>query len=107
MATLSVADRTRVWRGLMRRWSDTRTSCGATKYNLYNPSLDTGAIADIDDWVENHQGTTSADTIGMNGALSAPMRTILIAEQKTDILIGVVSMRRGIEYLKSIFGEVD
>lgn len=107
MAELSVQDRTRVWRGLMRRWSTDRVPCGFTKLDLYNPQANTGAIASVDAWVDTHQGNTTPDNVGMNGALSVPMRSALSAEQKTDILIAVVAMRRGIEYLRSVFGEVD
>lgn len=88
MADLSVADRTRIWRGLMRRWSNDRVPCGFTKTALYNPANNTGAIASVDTWVDTHQGNTTPDSVGMNGALA-------------------VAMRRGIEYLKSVFGEVD
>lgn len=107
MANLSIADRTRIWRGLMRRWSSDRVSCGFTKLDLYNPQTNTGAIASVDTWVDTHQGNTTPDNIGMNGSLSVAMRGALSAEQKTDILIAVVAMRRGIEYLKSVFGEMD
>lgn len=107
MADLSVADRTRIWRGLMRRWSNDRLPCGFTKTALYNPANNTGAIASVDTWVDTHQGNTTADNVGMNGALVVAMRTAMSAEQKTDVLIAVVAMRRGIDYLKSVFGEVD
>lgn len=107
MAVLSVADRTRIWRGLMRRWSNDGQACAFVKNDLYNPGNNTGAIAAIDDWVEGHQGNTAADTVGNNGALSVPMRAALAAEQKTDLLIAVAAMRRGLAYLKSVFGEVD
>jgi hypothetical protein len=107
MAVLSIADRTRIWRGLMRRWSNERVPCGFTKFDLYNPSSDTGAIANVDAWVDTHQGNTTPDNVGMNGALVSTMRTALSAEQKTDILIAVAAMRRGVDYLRSVFGEVD
>ena len=107
MAALSVADRTRIWRGLMRRWSADATPCAFLKGALYNPSNNTGAIAGVDDWVDTHQGNTTPDNVGMNGALTAGMRTAMTAEQKTDLLIAVVAMRRGLPYLKSVFGEVD
>lgn len=90
----------------MRRWSNDRVPCGFTKFDLYNPQADTGAIADIDEWIDTHQGTTG-DTVGANGSLEVGMRSALSADQKTDILIGVVAMRRGIDYLRSVFGEVD
>ena len=107
MAELSVADRTRIWRGLMRRWSNNRTSCAFTKFELYNPNNNTGAIADLDTWVDTHSGNTTPDTVGLNGALPVGMRTAMSVEQKSDLLIGIVAMRRGLIYLKSVFGEVD
>lgn len=107
MAAMSVADRSRVWRGLMRRWSRDRTTTAFLKGALYNPTNNTGAVAGVDDWVDTHGGTTTPDTVGMNGSLTAAMRTAMTAEQKTDLLIAVAAMRRGIGYLKSVFGEVD
>lgn len=107
MATLSVADRTRVWRGLMRRWSADRTPCAATKGQLYNPTANTGAVADVDAWIDGRTGNTAPDTVGFNGALAVAIRTALTADQKTDLLIAVAAMRRGLAYLQSVFGEVD
>lgn len=107
MAELSVGDRTKIWRGLMRRWSKDRVVCSFGKYDLYNPSANTGAIAGVDAWVDTHSGNTTSDNVGMNGSLAVAMRSALSAEQKTDILIAVVAMRRDIEYMKSVFGEVD
>ena len=107
MALLSIADRTRVWRGLMRRWSADLTTCAFSKLDLYNPTANTGAIADTDGWQDTHSGNTSADTVGYNGSLTVAMRTALTANQKTDVFLAVAAMRRGIDYLKSVFGEVD
>jgi hypothetical protein len=107
MANMSVADRARVWRGLMRRWSRDGVSCAFLKDALYSPQADTGAVADIDTWVDTHSANTAADTVGVNGALSVAMRSALSVEQKSDLLIAVVAMRRGIDYLRSVFGEVD
>lgn len=107
MASMPVADRTRVWRGLMRRWSADHVTCAFNNGQLYNPLNDTGAVADVDVWVDTHGGVTAPDTVGMNGALTVAMRSALSAEQKTDLLIAVVAMRRGIAYLRSVFGEVD
>ena len=75
MAALSIQDRTRVWRGLMRYWSqlpasDPDKQVAATKYELYNPPADTGMIADLDTWLDAHNGNISADTVGANGAIN-------------------------------------
>jgi len=92
----------------MRRWSKDGALCNFTKQALYNPQTDTGAIASVDTWIDTHQGNTTLDNIGMNGSLSIAMRSALSAEQKTDILIAIAAMRRGAEYLRSVFGqEVD
>ena len=107
MALLAVADRTRVWRGLMRRWSNDRTSCAFNKNDLYNPATDTGAIVNTDTWIENHQGLTSADTVGFNGALTVAMRAAMTINQKTDMFLATAAMRRGLEYLRSVFGDID
>lgn len=107
MAAMSVADRTRVWRGLMRRWSADAVACAFLKQALYNPADNTGAVADVDNWVDTHGGTTTPDSVGLNGALAVAMRSAMSANQKSDLLIAVVAMRRGIDYLKSVFGEVD
>ena len=107
MALLAVADRTRVWRGLMRRWSNDRTSCAFNKNDLYNPATDTGAIADTDGWIDTHGGNTTADNIGFNGALTVAMRAAMTINQKTDMFLATAAMRRGLEYLRSVFGDID
>lgn len=107
MADMSILDRTRVYRGLMRRWSKDNVPCSFTKTQLYSPSTNTGAVAAVDTWVDTHQGTATTDNVGMNGALTAQMRTALSAEQKTDLMIAILAMRRGLSYLVSVFGEVD
>lgn len=73
MAALSVQDRARIWRGLMRRWSRDGTVCAFQKYDLYNPTANTGAVANVDDWVDTHSGNTTPDTVGLNGALAVAM----------------------------------
>lgn len=105
MAALNVSDRTRIWRGLMRYWSalppsDADKSVSATKFELYNPSNDTGCIADIDNWVDTHGGTT-ADTVGANGAINVSYRSKFTTGQKAIILVAVVCMRTGNEAILS------
>jgi len=108
MALLSIADRTRVWRGLMRRWSRDRIDpCNFLKNALYDPVANTGAVADTDAWQDTHAGNVSADTVGFNGSLSIAMRAAMILNQKTDLFLAVAAMRRGLEYVRSVFGEVD
>lgn len=107
MAVLSIADRTRIWRGLMRRWSRDGVVCSFLKSDLYNPANNTGAIADVDNWRDSHAGNVAPDTVGFNGALAVAMRSALSATQKTDILIADAAMVQGVDYLKSVYGEVD
>lgn len=91
----------------MRRWSRDGVDCGFGKGQLYNPLTDTGAVADVDVWVDTHGGNTTPDNVGLNGALAVAMRAALSVNQKTDLLIAVAAMRRGIGYLRSVFGEVE
>ena len=107
MALLSIADRTRVWRGLQRRWSNDLTSCAFTKLDLYNPTLNTGAIADTDSWIDTHGGNTTPDNVGFNGSLTVAMRAAMTVNQKTDMFLATAAMRRGIDYLRSVFGDID
>ena len=107
MALLSVSDRTRVWKGLMRRWSNDLTSCAFTKLDLYNPTLNTGAIADTDSWIDTHGGNTTPDNVGFNGSLTVAMRAAMTVNQKTDMFLATAAMRRGIDYLRSVFGDID
>ena len=109
MAALSIADRTRVWRGLMRRWShpDSVQTAPFTKFDLYNPTTNTGAIANTDDWIDAHGGNTTADNIGFNGALAVNMRTGLTLAMKTEIFVAVAAMRVSTEFARRLLGEVD
>ena len=95
MAALAIADRTRILRGLMRYWSapDTRQSAPFSKFDLYNPVANTGAVA---------------DTVGFNGALAANMRTGLTLQMKGELFVAIALARTGnIELLRRVFGEVD
>jgi hypothetical protein len=109
MAALSIADRTRIWRGLMRRWShpDSRQTCAFTKFDLYNPTANTGAIADTDNWIDTHGGNTAPDTVGFNGALTVAMRAALTLAMKTEMFVAVAAMRVSPEFARRLLGEVD
>ena len=91
----------------MRRWSNDRTSCAFTKLDLYSPITNTGAIVDTDSWIDTHGGNTTADNIGFNGALTVAMRAAMTIDQKTDMFLATAAMRRGLEYLRSVFGDID
>jgi hypothetical protein len=107
MATLSIADRTRIWRGLMRKWSSERALCPFPKFDLYNPTANTGSVATTDDWIDAHGSNVSPDTIGYNGSLIVAMRSALSADMKTDLFLAVAAMRRGGDYIRRLLGEVD
>lgn len=100
MAALSVSDRSKIWRGLMRYWSnlpsgDTDKGVSASKFELYNPTNDTGCIADIDNWIDTHSGNTSSDTVGANGAINSSYRSKFTVGQKGLIVMAVAAMRTG------------
>lgn len=109
MANLTVAQRTQIWRGLMRYVSRTPslTVAGLTKFDLYDPTTDTGAIADTDTWCDTHAGNTSPDTVGLNGALQAPFKTTASAALKTLVSCAVASMRVSPAFARQILGEID
>lgn len=104
---LTVAERTQVWRGVMRWLSANRDPCAALKTEIYNPAANTGLVADLDDWIETHQGLTSPDTVGINGGINASYRNTFTAQQKTLVFCGIAAMRQGAAFARSIFGEID
>jgi hypothetical protein len=93
MAVLSTADRTKVWRGVMRHWSNTGEVVEAIKTEIYNVSNDTGAIADLDSWLDTHGSTTAPDTVGANGALNSSYRNKFTASQKATLVAVLAAMR--------------
>lgn len=92
MAALSVQDRTRIWRGLMRKWSKEGVTLSFTKYALYDPIANTGAVADVDNWLDARAGLTG-DTVGYNGCFAANMRAALNTSQKAFMLCVVAACR--------------
>lgn len=111
MANLSVAIRTQIWRGSMRYWSDLPADdvdkpINATKFELYNPSNNTGMIADIDAWIDTHTGNTTDDNVGLNGAINASYRTKFSVGQKGFIVMAVAAARTGnLDILKRAIGK--
>lgn len=103
MATLSVADRTKLWRGMMRIMSRNDESFpwtgDLTKFDLYDPSTDTGAIDAIDDWIEANQAA-------INQALAENFRTGASAEVKTLLFCAVAAMRISPEFARLLFGDM-
>jgi hypothetical protein len=95
MAPLSVVARTKIAKGLLRWWSKRFVevpSSGITKYAIYDPGTDTGAVAETDDWIDDHAGNVG-DTVGYNGALSQPFRGAVSAEIKSELFLIVAAVR--------------
>lgn len=109
MAALSTQDRTRIFRGLMRYWSAQRDPVAViSKNDLYNPSNNTGAVADADNWADTHGGNTTVDNVGFNGALAAVVRNNLSTSQKGILFMAVVAARTGnMTFVRQLLGEVD
>lgn len=96
MAILSAADRTRIWRGLMRYWSGTREPIAViTKADLQ------AAVDATDGWIDTNAAA-------YNLALPLAARTNLSATQKTLLFCAVSLARTGdLSLLRRIVGEVD
>lgn len=113
MAALSTQDRTRVWRGLMRYWSnlpagDADKPVSASKYELYDPNANTGMLADMDDWADARSGNTAPNTTGLNGAINASYRNKFTTGQKGVAFAAIVLARTGnMELLRMVLGVLD
>lgn len=95
MAELSTQDRQRVWRGLMRWWSNLREALGSfSKQDLRD------AVNATDAWIEANQGS-------YNAALPQPFRGEATLIQKTILFCAVALARVDIPMLRRVFGEVD
>lgn len=98
MAYLSTEDRQRIWRGLMRYWSNIREILGAFSKN---DLLD--AVVATDEWIDDNQ-------TGFNTALPEPFKTEATQVQKTLLFCAVALMRvdPGVAaLLRRVFGEVE
>lgn len=94
MAELSIEDRIRVWRGLMRYWSNIRSNLALSKADLQ------AAIDATDTWIEANQAA-------YNQALPAAARDGLSLVQKTTLFCAVAAMRVSLAFARALFGEVD
>lgn len=94
MPELSDTDRMRIWRGLMRWWSNLRESLALTKPELR------AAIDATDTWIDDNQA-------GYNAALPSAARTNLTLAQKTLLFCAVALARVSIGVLRHLLGEVD
>jgi len=108
MAALPVETRTLLWQKLMQWWSRHEHAveqpfAGITKADVYNPIANTGLIAQVDDWMDSHQGNT-CDTTGANGAIQEPCKSGLTTSTKGFVLACIVLARYNPEMAKQILG---
>lgn len=80
MALLDATDRQRIWRGLMRYWSN------IWEATPYNKAALLDAVAATDAWIEGNQ-------VSYNAALPNPFKSNATAEQKTLLFCAVALMR--------------
>lgn len=95
MATLSEQDRQRIWRGLMRYWSNLRVPISSLNKNELRNAVDA-----TDNWIESNQGS-------FNNALPEPAKSNLSQAQKTLLFCVVALARISIPFLRKVLGEVD
>lgn len=92
---LGETDRMRVWRGLMRWWSNLWETLGAlSKQDLRD------AVNATDTWIDDNQ-------VAYNAALPVAARTALTLAQKTLLFCAVALARVDVPILRRVFGEVD
>lgn len=106
MAVLTAGVRKKVWAGLMRYEGFKEDGQPYSKLDLYNPSANSGAVADTDVWIDGNEGNTSTNT-GFNSALQAPIKTQLTASQKTLMFSAVALARRSEETLREWLGDIE
>jgi hypothetical protein len=97
MAVLSLENRQRVWRGLMRYWSGLSETVALSKSDLQ------AAVDATDSWIDDNQ-------TAFNQALPATAQTNLTQGQKVFLLCVVALMRLdpgAADALRRILGEVD
>lgn len=95
MATLSEADRLRVWRGLMRYASSQGMELdGMVKSDLKD------AVDATDDWIDANQSS-------FNTALPSAAQTNLTLAQKTLMFCVVAVMRVDPEFVRRLLGVID
>lgn len=80
MAELSIDDRQKIWRGLMRYWSKFREVCALSKADIQ------ASVASTDAWINDNAGS-------YNQALPSAAQAGLTAVQKTLLFCAVALMR--------------
>jgi len=91
---LDETDRMRIWRGLMRWYSNLREEIDLSKAELR------AAVDATDVWIDSNQAS-------YNAALPVPAQTNLTLAQKTFLFCSVALMRVGVNVLRNVLGEVD
>ncbi len=95
MATLSQADRDRVYRGVMRFWSSLNESTGGlVKQDIRD------AVAATDDWIDTNEAA-------FNLALPINFRTTATLAQKTMLFCAVAAMRVSAAFASRLFGDLE
>ena len=94
MAELSTEDRLRIWRGLMRYWSNTREAVALTKVELQ------AAVVATDEWIDENAASYVS-------SLPAAAQSGLTTAQKTLLFCVVALARVSIAFLRRVIGEVD
>jgi hypothetical protein len=94
MAVLSETDRQKVWRGLMRYWSQQQETLGLNKADLR------AAVDATDDWIDANQGA-------FNSALPAAAQSNLTAAQKTMLFMTVALLRMDADFAVRLLGGLD
>lgn len=95
MAVLPDTDRQKIWRGLMRYWSNSQeTLSSITKTDLK------AAVDATDTWIDNNQAS-------FNSALPVAFRNNATTAQKTVLFCAVALMRVSSSLLQKVFGSVD
>lgn len=101
---LTIEERTKVWRGIMRLMSSYPSlfvwDGDLTKFDLYDPSLNSGAIADADNWTEANQSSFVS-------SLDQAFRDGTSAEIKVLILCAIVAMRVSEDFARKILGGLE
>lgn len=94
MSQLSVQNRTRIQRGIMRYWSASRSVIDLSKADLQT------AINATDTWIDNNAAA-------YNSALPAAAQSGLTAMQKALLFCAIAMARVSIATLRRLLGEVD
>ena len=90
MAKLPSEDLEKLWRAVIRLWSQEGFDHGMNKQEFYN------MIDDVDTWADNNQAS-------FNSALD-PIAQALPIQAKTFVLMAVVAMRTGEEFARKVLG---